>query len=63
MVEFQLFTMFFNYFSLERQGAYKYWEAAGFLFCMRDKSSVQLPYSIIMQPLILFNAMKTVLYQ
>lgn len=39
------------------------WDAAGFLFCMKDKSSVKLLYSIILQPLVLFNTIKIVLYQ
>ena len=39
------------------------WDAAGFLFCMKDKSSVKLLYSIIIQPLVLFNAIKIELYQ
>ena len=34
------------------------WDAAGFLFYMRDKSSAELPNSIIIQPLVLFNAIK-----
>ena len=31
---------------------------AGFLFCMSDKSSGALPSIIIIQPLVLFNAIK-----
>ena len=38
------------------------WDAAGFLFCMREKSSAKLRYSIITQPLVLFNAIKIVYY-
>ena len=34
------------------------WDAAGFLFCMPDKSSAALPSIIIIQPLVLFNAIK-----
>ena len=34
------------------------WDAAGFLFYMRDKSSATLPSGIIIQPLVLFNAIK-----
>ena len=39
------------------------WDTAGFLFCMRDKSSVKLPYSIIIQTLVLYSAIKIVLSQ
>ena len=40
------------------------WDAAGFLFYMRDKSSATLSSGIIIQPLVLFNAIKKiVLYQ
>ena len=38
------------------------WDAAGFLFCMREKSSAKLRYSIITQPLVLFNAIKIEYY-
>ena len=39
------------------------WDAAGFLSCMRDNSSVKLPNSIIIQPPVLFSAITTVLKQ
>ena len=34
------------------------WDVACFLFCMQDKSLAKLPYGIIKQPLILFNAIQ-----
>ena len=39
------------------------WDAAGFPFCMRDKSSAKLPYNVIIEPPLFFNAIKIVLYQ
>ena len=35
----------------------------GFLFCIRDKSFATLSSSIIVQPLVLFNAIKNLLHQ
>ena len=40
------------------QGTHKYVGAAGFLFCLNDKYSSTLPSSVIIQPLVLFNANK-----
>ena len=62
-VECQLFILFVNHLSLVEQCLISRWDAAGFLFSMRDNSSAKLPYSIIIQPLVLFNAVKIVLYQ
>ena len=39
------------------------WEASGFLFCLWDKYSGTLPSSVIIQLLVLLNAIKIVLYQ
>ena len=58
MVERKLFTIFFNHLALMEQGSLSMWDAAGFLFCMRDKSSTTLPSGIIIQPLVLFSAIK-----
>ena len=45
-------------FFLLKRALISMWDVAGFLFCMQDKSLGKLPYGIIKQPLILFNAIQ-----
>lgn len=41
------------------QGTHEYvWDAAGFIFCIWDKHYETLPSSLIIESLVLFNAIK-----
>ena len=62
MVECQSDIIFLNHVLCNR-ALIHVWGVAGFLFCVWEKYSSTLPHSVNILPLVLFNAIKIVLYK